>query len=612
MFERGEFDDRVIQLYEGIEDAAQMLRAPRPAGDEPDFREGEPPQVEARATQADARNDPGFISAFLYILALGTMSELNHKLASGGNQPPPVPPTWPTYDEFFLRAMGSRPDWRMTLSSLQAAVLLHWYLYTDGQGSGLWRFVGSILRYAIELGLHHDPFVQRNPQTNKYTFTMAECRARVRLWGIVLIHDRGTSVIFGRPLGIHPDETNTPMPAPYPDPAREIASTHFYLSHAVANIQKEIILKLYAPKSPPRSAPELIACAKAILDQMETILPPAFRPYIEGSEGWDMERRRALVQGITTDIGLTLLKWAIAKIFLLRALVASSAIQYKDKVRALLPAVITAHNIIVVHHQLINQPDISFFTSPLPLQTAAMVLLYGWMSRRVPNITQAVALEDVTMALEGIPKFRWKWERKDFPRPPPMMVSLAESVLNVKLEDAPAPSAPGVLWREETFNENAVVLSPDAATSPHQQHPGQQHGPVPMHPPMAVDSPTIDGVMQQAHTGPGSPMHAAHPNHHMPSQDWVRVKLEREFPAGLLFPQFLPQAGPEQAQGHPPQQGRSGGYVAEMPPDVHYGGAYEYHHGGQGRYYDEERDLHYYPQMQGYRPPQQPPWNPIG
>ncbi|KAL1688671.1 hypothetical protein GGG16DRAFT_94414, partial [Schizophyllum commune] len=27
-----------------------------------------------------------------------------------------------------------------------------------------------------------------------------------------------------------------------------------------------------------------------------------------------------------------------------------------------------------------------------------------------------------------------------------------------------------------------------------------------------------------------------------------------------------------------------GGYVAEMPPDVHYGGAYEYHHGGQGRF----------------------------
>ena len=45
--------------------------------------------------------------------------------------------------------------------------------------------------------------------------------------------DRGTSVIFGRPLGIHPDETNTPMPVPYPDPAREIASSHFYLSHAV-------------------------------------------------------------------------------------------------------------------------------------------------------------------------------------------------------------------------------------------------------------------------------------------------------------------------------------------------------------------------------------------
>ncbi|KAL1728187.1 fungal-specific transcription factor domain-containing protein [Schizophyllum commune] len=598
VFERAEFDDRVIQLYAGIE-GAETLRAPRPATEEPDTRPGDPPQVEARTSQIDARNDPGFISAFLYILALGTMSELNNKLTSG-DQPLPVPPTWPQYDEFFLRAMATRPDWRMTLSSLQAAVLLHWYLYTDGQGSGLWRFVGSILRYAIELGLHHDPFSQRNPQTNKYTFTIAECRARVRLWGIVLIHDRGTSVIFGRPLGIHPDETNTPMPVPYPDPAREIASSHFYLSHAVADIQKEIILKLYAPKTPPRSAPELIGNAKAILDKMETILPPSFRDYMGGTENWPVERRRDLVKSISTDIGLTLLKWAIAKIFLLRALVASSTTGYKDKVRALQPAVVTAHNIIVVHHQLINQPDISFFTSPLPLQTAAMVLLYGWMSRRVEAVTREVALEDVTMALEGIPKFRWKWERKDFPRPPPMMVTLAESVLQVKLEDAPAPSAPGVLWQEQTYNENLVVNSPDAATSPHQQHAGPTHGA--MHNPMAVDSPSIDGVMHQVQ---GSPV-LQHPQ----SQDWVRVKLEREFPAGLLFPQFHVQAGPDQAPGNPPHQGRSGGYVAEMPPDVHYGGAYEYHHGGQGRYYDEERHLHYYPQMQ-YRGAHQPPWNPI-
>ena len=92
------------------------------------------------------------------------------------------------------------------------------------------------------------------------------------------------------------------------------------------------------------------------------------------------------------------------------------------------------------------------------------------------------------MALEGIPKFRWKSERKDFPRPPPMMVTLAESVLQVKLEDAPAPSAPGVLWQEQTYNENLVVNSPDAATSPHQQHAGPTHGA--MHNPMAVDSPS--------------------------------------------------------------------------------------------------------------------------
>lgn len=84
-------------------------------------------------------HDPGFVCSLYLILALGTLSELNHKAAkldeSGTMHPGPLkklmPPDWPDHDEFFERALSVKPDLRVTISSLQALILLQWYLYTE-------------------------------------------------------------------------------------------------------------------------------------------------------------------------------------------------------------------------------------------------------------------------------------------------------------------------------------------------------------------------------------------------------------------------------------------------------------------------------------------------
>jgi hypothetical protein len=62
-----------------------------------------------------------------------------------------------------------------------------------------------MVRLSIELGLNHDP-------TTQSIFDESECQLRIRLWGIVLVHDRGTSLLLGRPLAIAPNDTNTPHP----------------------------------------------------------------------------------------------------------------------------------------------------------------------------------------------------------------------------------------------------------------------------------------------------------------------------------------------------------------------------------------------------------------
>lgn len=92
-----------------------------------------------------AAYDPGHICSVYLILALGTLSDLNHRavraeLENKGEviehlgpemAKKLMPASWPQHDEFFERALAVKPDLRVTISSLQALILLHWYLYTE-------------------------------------------------------------------------------------------------------------------------------------------------------------------------------------------------------------------------------------------------------------------------------------------------------------------------------------------------------------------------------------------------------------------------------------------------------------------------------------------------
>lgn len=84
-------------------------------------------------------HDPGFVCSLYLVLALGTMSELNKNagnMKDESSQSPSqlknlMPPDWPEHEEFVQRALAVKPDLRVTVSSLQALILLHWYLYTE-------------------------------------------------------------------------------------------------------------------------------------------------------------------------------------------------------------------------------------------------------------------------------------------------------------------------------------------------------------------------------------------------------------------------------------------------------------------------------------------------
>ena len=106
------------------------------------FRSDFDRKLKALYDRENIQYDPGYICSMYLILALGTLSELNHqgslldkdkKMPSDSpiNTKKLLPAIWPEHDEFFERALAVKPHLRVTISSLQALILLQWYLYTE-------------------------------------------------------------------------------------------------------------------------------------------------------------------------------------------------------------------------------------------------------------------------------------------------------------------------------------------------------------------------------------------------------------------------------------------------------------------------------------------------
>ena len=147
------------------------------------------------------------------------------------------------------------------------------------------------------------------------------------------MHDRGTSILLGRPLAIAPSDSNTPRPAR--GKGVEI-SEHFVLSAPIAEIQADIINSLYAPTR--QTADAIMRHASRIIRSMVVFrkqLPDHYKWFFSGTEEWSIDKRTKLVADITEDEGLTLLKIGITKVLLLRALFSSKELEYQQRHRAL-------------------------------------------------------------------------------------------------------------------------------------------------------------------------------------------------------------------------------------------------------------------------------------
>ena len=64
-------------------------------------------------------------------------------------------------------------------------------------------------------------------------------------------------------------------------------------------------------------------------------LPESYKTLFGGTEDWTLDRRVGLAEGVTADQGLTLLKFGISRLLLLRALFSSDRLEYTQRRKAL-------------------------------------------------------------------------------------------------------------------------------------------------------------------------------------------------------------------------------------------------------------------------------------
>ena len=87
-----------------------------------------------------------------------------------------------------------------------------------------------------------------------------------------------------------------------------------------------------------------------------------------------------------------------------------------------------------------------------------MVILYGHISG-VECLPAHIALEDVWLALDMLPRFRWRWERKDVNGGHPLIAKLVEHIMGVSLHTI-TPAAVPILLSETQWDEQMSVQSP--------------------------------------------------------------------------------------------------------------------------------------------------------
>ncbi|KAI2614152.1 fungal-specific transcription factor domain-containing protein [Hypoxylon fragiforme] len=219
------------------------------------------------------RSDAAFVGLLFTMMALGTqfVSTTNPKdrkqtsefYASAGNQ--------------ALRMFSYLNT--ASLRSVQAMVLVGYFLINDSHASDGWAFSGLLLRQAYAMGLHRDPNIV-TPDASEF-----EKQQRRKLWQAVLVQDTFLTVLLSLP----PNATHTDVkvddfiddPASFGD-SSPTDMAYIRGSWMLANLVQETI-------SSPRSLDVPICCTQRQKSKLVADFRAVYRSFPDIFRSWDQE-----------------------------------------------------------------------------------------------------------------------------------------------------------------------------------------------------------------------------------------------------------------------------------------------------------------------------------
>ncbi|KAJ7052504.1 hypothetical protein C8F01DRAFT_1332426 [Mycena amicta] len=189
-----------------------------------------------------------------------------------------------------------------------------------------------------------------------------------------------------------------------------------------------------------------------------------------------------------------------------------------------------------------------------------MVILYGQMSN-CDRLTRQTAIDDLWLALDMLPRFRWRWERKDLNGGHPLIFELASHVMGVDLH-AVSPTTQPVLLAEPDWDEDSALPSPMSVS--------QHASPAPTH---AYPSKPLYGHPRGMSGGPvpvPTPVNGTSGKHLV------------DIPTGLFYPFYPEENGNPAAPPAGPNGMQEPGYGHILAAAATHGQHGSY--GGQGSY----------------------------
>ncbi|KAF7311124.1 Zn(2)-C6 fungal-type domain-containing protein [Mycena chlorophos] len=224
-------------------------------------------------------------------LLLLAMFAVSARFSDQDTPPPAKGKMWEAGAKYFVAAKNilAKVLHRSRPSTCQALLLLGYREFGIGSMEQGWIYIGMAIRMALDLGLNANLVEWKSSAGDRLLFSQEDTQTRRQIWWACCGADRYASMYMGRPIAIHDDDFNTPLPDDEDEQPWESFSegsphhpgltlSTFRSTSKLALILGAVITRIYPIRSTPlASRKAYLANLESRLDQWYLTLPDSLR-----------------------------------------------------------------------------------------------------------------------------------------------------------------------------------------------------------------------------------------------------------------------------------------------------------------------------------------------